>query len=176
MIIDAMDLLYSNRFYGFCLVSSDSNFTQLASRIQESGLVVYGCRERKTPQPFVTACNKFIYFENLRQTNNSALLLDRPSSDLVAATQVDMSLAIQSLRAAIEATSDEDGWATLANVGNLVTKRHPKFDPQSYSFAKLSDLIHREDSFETLRRIPGEGKPPVIYIQEKIHHKRPRHI
>ncbi|KAK4161177.1 NYN domain-containing protein [Cladorrhinum sp. PSN259] len=104
MIIDAMDLLYSDRFDGFCLVSSDSDFTRLAVRIREAGLSVYGFGNRTTPEPFVVACSRFIYTENI------------------------------TLKTAVDAASDDNGWASLADVGSLITKRHSDFDPRSYGF------------------------------------------
>lgn len=170
MIIDAMDLLYSNRFDGFCLISSDSDFTRLASRIRESGLVVYGCGERKTPMPFVRACDKFIYIENLppppaiethRQAESATL---RP----VSAGQDYIPEQVKSLLLeAVDAISDEDGWAGLAPVGSLVTKRYPNFDHRTYRFNKLNELIIATKMFEVERRIPGEGKPAVVYLRDK---------
>ncbi|KAK3989421.1 OST-HTH/LOTUS domain-containing protein [Cladorrhinum sp. PSN332] len=130
MSIDAMDLLYSNKYDGFCLVPSDSDFTRLAVRIRESELPVYGFGNRTTPGPFVVACNRVL--EN-----------------------------------AIEAASDEDGWAPLADVGSLITKRHPDFDPCSYGYGKLSGLIAATLIFEVTRRSRGEGKSEVVYVRSK---------
>ncbi|KAM0324646.1 hypothetical protein ACHAQA_008037 [Verticillium albo-atrum] len=184
MIIDAMDLLYTNRFDGFCLASSDSDFTRLAARIRESGLVVYGFGERKTPKPFVAACDKFIHLENIlyndeqltapRQPTSSGTA--KPSNNITvpihkspaptAAIQVDARLAKQ-LRMAIEGASDEEGWANLANVGELITKQHPDFDPRTYGFAKLGELVIATELFDISRRSPGAGKPTVIYARDK---------
>jgi len=181
MIIDAMDLLYTNRFDGFCLVSSDSDFTRLAARIRESGLVVYGFGERKTPKPFVSACDQFIYFENL--TYDEQLVVAAPPqatspSIAPAATasakptpppvvyKSDPRLEKQ-LRTAIEAASDEEGWANLARVGGLITKRYPDFDPRTWGYLKLSDLVIATSLFDTSRRSPGEGKPLVMYARDK---------
>jgi len=169
MVIDAMDLLYSNRFDGFCLVSSDSDFTRLASRIRESGLVVYGCGKRKTPKPFVTACDKFIYVENLTPNNNLIRSIDDITDDADGENpQSNSDTATEWLRAAVEATSDDDGWAGLGEVANLVVKRHPDFDSRNYGYKKLSGLLASLGSiFETTRRIPGPGKEPLLYVRRK---------
>jgi uncharacterized LabA/DUF88 family protein len=170
MVIDAMDLLYSERFDGFCIVSSDSDFTRLAARLRESGLTVYGFGERKTPKPFVAACDKFIYIENLTYSDSPTEPADlatmpKPATQLKADTAL-----VTQLRNAIEAASDEDGWATLASVGHIITKQRPDFDSRTYGYAKLSDLITATALFELDRRSPGEGKPDVIYTRDKRHH------
>ena len=173
MVIDAMDLLYSGRFDGFCLVSSDSDFTRLASRLRESGLTVYGFGERKTPKPFVAACDKFIYVENLRFTDE---VQDAGSGDAAkparrkqaTAAQLKNDAALVSLlRNAVEAASDDDGWAPLSSIGNIVTNQRPDFDSRSYGFAKLSDLIKATTLFELERRSPGDGKQALMYAREK---------
>ncbi|TDB85333.1 NYN domain-containing protein [Actinomadura sp. 7K534] len=170
MVIDAMDLLYSDRFDGFCLVSSDSDFTRLAARIRESGLTVYGFGERKTPKPFVAACDKFIYIENLIYDQVSAepeavaLKAAPPSS--AAALKQDSAL-VNLLRNAVEGASDEDGWAALASVGHIITKQRPEFDSRNYGYAKLSDLIAATTLFEMDRRSPGDGKSKILYVRDK---------
>jgi uncharacterized LabA/DUF88 family protein len=190
MVIDAMDLLYSGRFDGFCLVSSDSDFTRLAARLRESGLTVYGFGERKTPKPFVAACDKFIYTENLTFTaQDEADEIDEPEGDggtnggtgpaasvgakartvkraTTAQLKGDASL-VTLLRNAVEAASDDDGWAALSEVGGIITKQRPDFDSRSYGYAKLSDLVEATTLFETERRRPGNGKQEVIYARDK---------
>ncbi|KAM7213848.1 OST-HTH/LOTUS domain containing protein [Rhypophila decipiens] len=185
MIIDAMDLLYTNRFDGFCLVSSDSNFTRLASRIRESGLVVYGFGERKTSKPFVPACDKFIYVENLNiNRDEQAVVAPWPVpattgfvagpqqkvapqySSSPASTKMDGNLKRQ-LRMAVEAASDEDGWFNLVKVGSLMTKVHPDFDPRTYGFTKFGELVAASNLFDIDRRTPGKGKPVVVYARDK---------
>jgi uncharacterized LabA/DUF88 family protein/Fe-S-cluster formation regulator IscX/YfhJ len=171
MVIDAMDLLYSNHLDGFCIVSSDSDFTRLAARIRESGLIVYGFGERKTPKPFVAACDKFIYTENLAVKLEEAVLPGQPATTATpsanaAKLKTDTRLVNQ-LRAAVEAASDDDGFAALANVGHIITKQQPDFDPRTYGFAKLSDLVTSSDLFDVQRRSPGEGKPKIIYVHDK---------
>jgi uncharacterized LabA/DUF88 family protein len=178
MVIDAMDLLYSGRFDGFCIVSSDSDFTRLAARLRESALTVYGFGERKTPKPFVAACDKFIYIENLTfddsdddeegpaRAQGVTAKPARRKPATAAELKNDVSL-VTFLRNALEAASDDDGWAPLAGVGNIITNQRPDFDPRSYGYRKLSDLITATTLFETDRRSPGDGKQPIIYARLK---------
>ncbi|WP_406277358.1 NYN domain-containing protein [Embleya sp. NBC_00896] len=165
MIIDAMDLLYSGRFDGFCIVSSDSDLTRLAARIRESGLTVYGFGERKTPQPFVAACDKFIHTENLKSV--TAPIETKPTSRATAPRLKGDTALVNLLRRAVEAASDDDGWARLATVGHIITKQRPDFDSRSYGYPKLSDLISATTLFEVDRRGSGGGKSPVIYARDK---------
>ena len=170
LVIDAMDLLYSERLDGFCLVSSDSDFTRLAARIRESGLIVYGFGERKTPKPFVAACDKFVYIENLSFAEGAAAppgaAPDAPSRASAAQLKGDAALVSQ-LRNAVEAASDDDGWATLASVGQIITKQQPDFDARSYGYSKLSDLMAATTLFELDRRSSGDGKQGVIYVRDR---------
>ncbi|QUW19361.1 NYN domain-containing protein [Agrococcus sp. Marseille-Q4369] len=141
LIIDAMDLLYTRRFQGFCIVSSDSDFTRLASRIREEGVTVYGFGERKTPEAFRNACDRFTYFEvldvrdQLVDGSAAAVVRDRVP---VAQLQADSRLIAQ-LRGSAATASGEDGWANLATVGSLLRKQHPDFDSRNWGYAKLSD-------------------------------------
>ena len=172
MVIDAMDLLYSGRFDGFCIVSSDSDFTRLAARLRESGLTVYGFGERKTPKPFVAACDKFIYIENLRFGDDGAAAGAAPSSPArrkpatAAELKADSGL-VSLLRNAVEGASDDDGWAPLASIGNIITNRYTDFDSRSYGYGKLSDLIKATSLFTITRRSPGDGKQAIVYVHEK---------
>ncbi len=163
MIIDAMDLLYSGRFDGFCIVSSDSDFTRLAARIRESGLIVYGFGERKTPEPFVAACDKFIYTEILSTKPDE----EQPLKPRTRAQLKQDSGLLNLLRNAIDAASDDEGWAGLGGVGSIITKQRPNFDSRSYGYGKLSELIDVIDLFEMDRRSPGDGRPKVIYVRNK---------
>ena len=148
MIIDAMDLLYSGTFVGFCLVSSDSDFTRLASRIRESGRIVYGFGEKKTPRPFVTACDRFIYTEVFSTPSATEEPVKRKSSkELRQDTRL-----LNLFRSAIDSASDENGWANLGPVGNNINKQAPDFDPRNYGYKKLSDLLTAIDLFKTERR------------------------
>ena len=148
MIIDAMDLLYTGRFDGFCLVSSDSDFTRLASRIREEGKRVIGFGEKKTPRAFVSACDKFIYTELLlEETDTSARVRKKSAKDLRADTRL-----LNLFHAAIEAASDDSGWAHLGAVGTNIVKQAPEFDPRNYGFKKLGELAAALGIFDVDRK------------------------
>lgn len=170
MIIDAMDLLYTNRFDGFCIVSSDSDYTRLAARIRESGLTVYGFGEHKTPKPFVSACDKFVYNENLV---NLEELVPHADDGATHKTNPPVRKSLESshlksqLRTTVETASDDDGWARLSKVGQLLTTQYPDFDPRTYRYAKLSDLIVASSLFEVARRRPREGLPLELWVRDK---------
>lgn len=153
MIIDAMDLLYTGRFSGFCIVSSDSDFARLAARIREQGVTVYGFGERKTPRPFITACDKFVYFDVLNasedeqtktggnaNTGISSALMTPPSKPVSKKAGLDAT-AIDMLVKAIEATAEDDGQANLARVGAHLAKQAPDFDSRNFGFPRLTDLV-----------------------------------
>jgi uncharacterized LabA/DUF88 family protein len=142
MIIDAMDLLYTKNFDGFCIVTSDSDFTRLASRIRENGLVVYGFGEKKTPKAFVGACDKFIYTENLRDTNE----VQTPTKKFKNINKDRKMLSL--LTAIVEDEADDSGWSYLATIGNILVNRSPEFDPRNYGFKKLTELMKSTNLFE----------------------------
>lgn len=147
-IIDAMDLLYSGTVDGFCLVSSDSDFTRLATRLREAGKTVYGLGERKTPEPFIAACDKFIFFE----------VLNKPAGAAAVAQQVpDVPDLKEILSNAIRETSRETGWSRLATVGSLLGKTHSSFDPRNYGFKKLSDLVRAQGYVEIVDKADASG-------------------
>jgi len=163
LIIDAMDLLYTGRFDGFCLVSSDSDFTKLAARIRESGLVVYGFGEKKTPGPFVAACDKFIYTEVLAKDEDEKEDRKQKSpNELKQDTQL-----VTLVRNAIEASSDDSGWAHLAPVGSYIAKQSPGFDPRNYGYRKLGELLNAMKLFEMEERPTGNGQSKAVYIKDK---------
>ena len=163
MIIDAMDLLYTGNFNGFCIVSSDSDFTKLASRIREAGLTVYGFGEKKTPSPFVSACDKFIYTEVLRgKSDESKAIAKKSTSALKQETRL-----VNLLRNAVEAASDDSGWAHLASVGSNVAKQSPEFDPRNYGYVKLGDLVSATKLFDREERTIGASNSKAIYIRDK---------
>jgi len=163
MIIDAMDLLYTNKFDGFCIVSSDSDFTKLASRIRESGLVVYGFGEKKTPGPFVSACDKFIYTEVLTSKEDDTLSIKRKSAN---ALKQDTKL-VNLLRNAVEASSDDSGWAHLAPMGSTIAKQAPEFDPRNYGYKKLGELVAATKLFQIEERTVGDGPSKAVYLKDK---------
>jgi len=172
MVIDATDLLYSERFDGFCIVSSDSDFTRLAARIRESGLTVYGFGERKTPKPFVAACDKFVYIENLAYPEPLATTTGatpKPTPRIPTAQLKGDTALVTLLRNATDAASDDDGWATLASVGHIILKQRPEFDSRNYGYPKLSELLTAISLFDIDRRSPGDGKPGVIFVRDRRH-------
>jgi uncharacterized LabA/DUF88 family protein len=145
LIIDAMDLLYTEKLDGFCIVSSDSDFTRLASRIREAGLKVYGFGEKKTPKAFMSACDKFIYTEILRKCDDaSEVKQKRPAPKTL---KPDLRL-LNTLRHAVDDTADEAGWSHLGSVGQNILNKSPEFDPRNYGFKKLRDLLDESQLFE----------------------------
>ncbi len=161
MIIDAMDLLYTGNFNGFCIVSSDSDFTKLASRIREAGLLVYGFGEQKTPMAFVSACDKFIFTEVLRaKSNENEAILKKSSGDLKQDTKL-----VNLLRNAVEASSDESGWAHLASVGSNIAKQSPEFDPRNYGYGKLGELVSATKLFVIEERQVGTTNSKTLYVR-----------
>ncbi len=163
MIIDAMDLLYTGNFNGFCIVTSDSDFTKLASRIRESGLTVYGFGEKKTPSPFVSACDKFIYTEVLRaKTDDTKAIVKKSSVELKGDAKL-----VNLLRNAVEASSDDTGWAQLAPVGGNIAKQSPEFDPRNYGYAKLGELVSATKLFDVEARKIGGGTSKALYVRDK---------
>lgn len=161
MIIDAMDLLFSNRFDGFCLVSSDSDFTRLAARIREAGLMVYGFGEKKTPKAFVSACDKFIYTEVLAvKADAPSAIKRRTAAELKADTQL-----VNLLQNALDAASDDSGWAQLGTVGSNIAKQSPEFDPRNYGYGKLGELASAIGIFDVDERVQSDGHSRVIYIR-----------
>jgi uncharacterized LabA/DUF88 family protein len=163
MIIDAMDLLYTGNFNGFCIISSDSDFTKLASRLRESGLLVYGFGEQKTPSAFVSACDKFIYTEVLRaKTGESESIVKKSSNELKQDTKL-----VSLLRNAVEASSDESGWAQLGPVGSNIAKQSPEFDPRNYGYRKLGELVAATKLFEIEERQVGDSNSKALYVRDK---------
>ena len=160
LIIDAMDLLYTGRFGGFCLVSSDSDFTRLAARIRESGVQVYGFGEHKTPRAFVAACDRFTYTGVFSVAATAAAPAAAATPPPGRALRGDTRL-VNLLRSAIDAASDDSGWAHLGALGSLVGKRANDFDTRSYGFAKLGALVEATGLFEVERR------DKVVYVRNR---------
>ena len=168
MIIDAMDILYSEKVNGFCLVSSDSDFTRLATRLRETGMNVIGIGEKKTPEPFIVACDKFIYIEILKDQsgeNDSELTKSKPSQK----TNLDKITpkVIKLIASTISDLADDDGWAFLGDVGNLLQKKQPNFDSRNYGFQKLTPLIKSIKKFEIEQRESPKGRFKLIFVKNK---------
>ncbi len=171
MIIDAMDILYAGKVNGFCLVSSDSDFTRLATRLREAGMQVFGIGEKKTPNPFIVACDKFIYIEILKTQSEE----DSPgTAETEARTKSSIDKItpkeIRFISTTISDVADDDGWAFLGDVGSLLQKRHPNFDSRNYGFQKLTPLIGSIKNFELERREDSRGRKKLIYV--KINEKQ----
>lgn len=180
LIIDAMDLLYTRRFDGFCLVSSDSDFTRLASRMREEGLTVYGFGEEKTPRPFVAACDKFVFTELLREdvstageevsiteldASSDAALVTKPESKPVPPKKPKVPVGF--IGKILDDIADEDGWAHLGALGANISKLRPEFDPRTHGFKKLSDLIKGHPHAFELQARPVSGGTAVLYVRHK---------
>lgn len=172
LIIDAMDILYSGKVDGFCIVSSDSDFTRLAIRLREAGMKVIGIGEKKTLKPFITACDKFIYLEILKKKEKptpskttkktNAKLNEKQDDD----SKVDQGL-IDLLTDCINDLADESGWAFLGDLGNFVLKRKADFDPRNYGFAKMLPLIKSIPLFEIDERDTSKAHIKHIYLRIK---------
>lgn len=165
MIIDAMDILYSEKVNGFCLVSSDSDFTRLATRLREAGMNVIGIGEKKTPNPFIVACDRFIYIEILKnQTKEASKEKETRKSDIDKITPK----VVKLLSTTISDVADDDGWAFLGDVGSLLQKKQPNFDSRNYGFQKLTPMINTIDKFEIESRENQKGgKYKLIYVRNK---------
>lgn len=170
LIIDAMDILYSNNVDGFCIVSSDSDFTKLAARLREAGMYVLGMGEKKTPTPFIAACEKFKYLEVL-----SAVTVDNPETAKVKTVGIQDGKAgmitkeelIDVIRTIISEISDEDGWAFLGELGSMLNKRYPDFDTRNYGFSKLTPFVSSLKQFEIRSRKTNNPSVSLKYIRNK---------
>lgn len=180
LIIDAMDILYTGRVEGFCIVSSDSDFTRLATRLREAGMQVYGIGEKKTPAPFISACNKFIYIEILKKR-------DKPDMNIKSSNKVTKSKIKKSLPTPLPVSTvaaidddlkklisdsvndlgDEDGWVYLGVLGNLILKKKPDFDPRNYGYKKLIDLIKEIKEIDIDERMTGKNNISHFYVKTK---------
>jgi uncharacterized LabA/DUF88 family protein len=174
MIIDAMDILYSEKVEGFCIISSDSDFTRLVIRLREAGMKVYGIGERKTPSPFIAACDKFTYIEIISASshNNSTYESDHKKDGAAEKEQKCGTVAIGKdiinlIAVSINDVEDENGWAFLGDVGNLINKKQPDFDPRNFGFYKLTHLIRKLKEFEIEERDTNNSKIKHIYVRNK---------
>ncbi|HMU45464.1 MAG TPA: NYN domain-containing protein [Chitinophagaceae bacterium] len=169
MIIDAMDILYSGKVSGFCIVSSDSDFTRLATRLREAGMTVIGFGEKKTPQPFISACDKFIYLEILKATTTetaSTTKMTAKHKREEPIRKVD-SETIRIITESVNDLADETGWTFLGSLGNYILKKKPDFDPRNYGFPKLYPLIKYINKFELDERDTGVNNIRHIYLKQK---------
>jgi uncharacterized LabA/DUF88 family protein len=184
MIIDAMDILYSGRVDGFCIVSSDSDFTRLAIRLREAGMKVFGIGEKKTPVPFISACDKFIYIEILKTNDipekkpekkmvqkKRSKKTEQPevvpvNTEIEPIENVNTDL-IKLIEDSINDLADEEGWTFLGDLGNLILKRQPDFDPRNYGFKKLVPLIKSLQKFDIDERGTGKNNIILVYVRNK---------
>lgn len=161
LIIDAMDILYSGQVDGFCIVSSDSDFTRLASRLREAGKYVLGMGEKKTPPAFISACEKFKYLEVLLQATQPEVVINRQTTDKKS------DQLVATLKTIINENSDDDGWAFLGEVGSILSKRNPDFDTRNYGFQKLTPLVSSLKQFEIQSRKTSNPNITHKYIRIK---------
>jgi len=166
MIIDAMDILYSEKVNGFCIVSSDSDFTRLATRLREAGMQVIGIGEKKTPNPFIVACDKFIYIEILKtkskeKESEDEKELGKETFDKITTKEIKL------ISTTITDLSDDEGWAFLGDVGSLLQKKQPNFDPRNYGFQKLTPLIKSTGKFEIEQRESQKSRYKLIFVKNK---------
>ena len=173
LIIDAMDILYSGRVDGFCIISSDSDFTRLALRLREAGMKVFGIGQKKTPNPFIVACDKFIYMEIIPQFEEAEPEEATTSKTKVAKQSNKPSVeklnkeTLKLITTTINDLADENGWAFLGDVGNLLLKKQPNFDPRNYGFQKLTPLIKSLPQFEIDKRETDKAGIKLVYIRKK---------
>lgn len=173
LIIDAMDILYTGKVDGFCIVSSDSDFTRLATRLREAGMKVIGIGEKKTLNPFITACDKFIYIEILKpepeviiEKGNKKEAKKAPTAQNAPLNKIDPQI-IRLFNDSISDLEDENGWAFLGELGSLLLKKKPDFDPRNYGFPKMLPLIRSMNKFEIDERETGKQHVKHIYIRKK---------
>ena len=184
MIIDAMDILYTGRVDGFCIISSDSDFTRLATRLREAGMKVFGIGEKKTPTPFISACDKFIYIEILKpveempKVENAKKGKQTIKAKTTPAPAAEASVPLDTIRIvdkallrlitdSINDLAEDDGWAFLGDLGNLILKKQPDFDPRNYGFKKLVPLIKSINRCEIDERNTGKNNITHVYVRVK---------
>lgn len=167
MIIDAMDILYSDRVDGFCLVSSDSDFTRLATRLREAGKNVIGIGEKKTPEPFIVACDRFIYIEILKTSQVTEVGAIKGKATKKDEFDKITPKVIKLIASTISDVADEDGWAFLGDVGSLLQKKQPNFDSRNYGFQKLTPMINSINKFEIESRDNQRGRFKLIFVRNK---------
>ncbi len=162
MIIDAMDLLYEGNVESFCIVSSDSDFTRLAVRLREAGKYVIGIGERKTPSPFIASCDKFIYFEIIEATD-----ADTGNNKLQKASQKANKALKQLLITSVNDLADDNGYVFMGDLGNLIMKKQPDFDPRNYGYYQLTPLVKSMNMFEIDERKTPNSNVKHVFIRNK---------
>ena len=169
MIIDAMDILHLGQVDGFCIVSSDSDFTRLATRLREAGKFVIGIGEKKTPKPFIVSCDKFIYIEILGNNETPNVHDSKTTKEVskpIKTKDIIGNDIINLLNQSIDDLADDSGWAFLADVGNLILKKKPDFDPRNYGFSKLTPLIESCKTHFTIdKRNSGDSRIKHIFVK-----------
>jgi uncharacterized LabA/DUF88 family protein len=168
LIIDAMDILYSGRVDGFCIVSSDSDYTRLAARLRESAMTVIGMGERKTPKPFISACNQFKYLDILSAGTQG----DKPTPGHAADHPEEKDITrprtiIRAIESILSENSDEDGWVNISTIGSLLVKRYPDFDVRNYGYNKLSAFVKSLNQFEIKAHNIKGSNARNIFLREK---------
>lgn len=176
MIIDAMDILYTGRVDGFCIISSDSDFTRLALRLREAGMKVIGMGQKKTPTPFIAACDKFIYIEILKQKAEQSLQTaaetkEESDTEETVILPVDKKL-LNLISTTVTDVADETGWAFLGEVGNLLLKKQPDFDPRNYGYKKLVLLIKGTNAFDIDERLTDKGNGNIKHVYIRLKAKK----
>ena len=173
LIIDAMDILYTGNIDGFCIISSDSDFTRLATRLREAGKQVFGMGEKKTPTPFISSCNKFIYLEILQKevrvpviSKATRTIKAEPEKKPVPVAAINQDL-VKLISDSINDIAEEDGWVFLGVLGNLILKKQPDFDPRNYGFKKLVDLIKNIHGIEIDERPTGKKNVSHLFVRTK---------
>ncbi|MDV3429071.1 MAG: NYN domain-containing protein [Bacillota bacterium] len=171
LIIDAMDILYSHNVDGFCIVSSDSDFTKLAARLREAGMYVIGMGEKKTPTPFISACEKFKYLEVLASmatkpaeiaSVKGTQKIEEPKAGMVSINKL-----IEVIKTIITEISDEDGWAFLGELGSTLNKRYPDFDTRNYGYTKLTPFVSSLKCFEIRSTKTSNPSITLKYVRNK---------
>ncbi|MBT29958.1 MAG: Maebl [Thalassobius sp.] len=166
MIIDAMDILYAGDVDGFCLVSSDSDFTRLATRLREASMMVIGIGEKKTPEPFIVACDRFIYIEILER-DIKPVKSSRNRNTKKEGVEKITNRVVTLITSTIQDLSDDDGWVFLGDVGSMLQKKQPNFDSRNYGFQKLTPLISSIDNIEIEERELEGSRHKLIYVKVK---------
>jgi len=178
MIIDAMDILYTGRVDGFCIISSDSDFTRLALRLREAGMKIIGMGEKKTPEPFIVACDKFIYIEILTAKPTPKIKVDKIDKVVEAEVEVETEQSplikkiddklLELIASTVTDMADETGWAFLGEVGNLIIKKQPDFDARNYGYKRLALLIKSTGAFDMDERLTDKGNGNIKHVYVRV--------